>query len=443
MIIVYLSHMDSTIFNDMNRFILEVALPETFRWLVFLAVLWVPLILLPIAWQKFTKYTRKTWLLKQKHVVMEIKLPAETFKSPAAMELVLNSLYQTGGEGMPLDRYWDGKARPWCSLEIACINGEVRFFIWAFENQKDFISAALYASYPEVTVHEIEDYTLETMRNLKDYDVFACEYKFVKPDPYPIKTYVDYGLDKNPDEELKVDPLSSFIELLGSIKKEDQIWFQFIVRAHKAEHTIFNNKLPDDWVLEAKEEVEKILKDTIVEDKDGKKAPNLVKLSEAKKDQIKALEKSITKLGFDVGIRSLNFIPKGRGGFSIGIIKGGLSVFSSNEHNGFRPSAPEFDYPWQDMSGKIVAKWTGKLVESFVTRSYFHPPYTEMESFHFSLHHVPGLSHFFPSGGKNKRMILNTEELATVFHLPGSTVRTPALKRIPSKRGDAPSNLPI
>ena len=44
---------------------------------------------------------------------------------------------------------------------------------------------------------------------------------------------------------------------------------------------------------------------------------------------------------------------------------------------------------------------------------------------------------------KRKTFILNTEELATVYHFPGSVVRTPALGRIESKKGEPSAGLPI
>jgi hypothetical protein len=39
--------------------------------------------------------------------------------------------------------------------------------------------------------------------------------------------------------------------------------------------------------------------------------------------------------------------------------------------------------------------------------------------------------------------VLNSEELATIFHFPGQAVPTPSLTRIQSKKSGAPSNLPI
>jgi len=42
-----------------------------------------------------------------------------------------------------------------------------------------------------------------------------------------------------------------------------------------------------------------------------------------------------------------------------------------------------------------------------------------------------------------KPYILTTEELATIYHFPGSVSTTPNLNRVPSKKAEAPSNLPL
>ncbi|MBI5133851.1 MAG: hypothetical protein HZA81_00455 [Candidatus Taylorbacteria bacterium] len=414
----------SNLLTGFSAFTLNVVLPETFRWIVYTAVIWVPIVILEYAWTVWVRYTRTDWIMRQKKAVLEVKLPAETFKSPAAMELVLNALIQTGGEGTPIERYWDGKARPWCSLELCSIDGEIRFFIWCFESQKNFLMANIYGSYPDVAIHEVEDYTEKVAKNMDKYDIYAAEYRFIKPDPYPIKTYVDYGLSDDPDEELKVDPLASLIEVMGSVKKEDQIWFQFIARAHTAEKNHFNKRQEDPWVEAAKAEIKKIAKGVMEKKEDGTETFHMERLTPGQKESIEVIERSIGKYGLDVGIRGINVIPKGRGGFSVGIIKGSFRPFGANNFNSIAPAAAEFEYPWQDKSGKKLAYWKSKLFEYYRARSYFHPPYT------------------FTDIPRRPIMILNTEELATLYHFPGSAVKTPGLKRIPSKRADAPFNLP-
>jgi hypothetical protein len=40
-------------------------------------------------------------------------------------------------------------------------------------------------------------------------------------------------------------------------------------------------------------------------------------------------------------------------------------------------------------------------------------------------------------------MVFSTKELATLFHFPNMEVKAPSVTMIQSKRGTAPSNLPI
>ena len=39
-------------------------------------------------------------------------------------------------------------------------------------------------------------------------------------------------------------------------------------------------------------------------------------------------------------------------------------------------------------------------------------------------------------------LVLNSEELATIYHFPGQVAETPTFKRIESKRAEPPQNLP-
>ena len=45
--------------------------------------------------------------------------------------------------------------------------------------------------------------------------------------------------------------------------------------------------------------------------------------------------------------------------------------------------------------------------------------------------------------GEGGKLVMSTEELATVFHLPDMNVLAPSLARVESKHGGAPSNLPV
>lgn len=410
----------SLIATDLPYFVLHILFPETLRWLVFLAVIWVPALLFEFTWVYWTRYKRYDWIRKQEKVLLEIKLPQETTKSPLAMELVLLALYQTGGEGTPINRYWEGKVRPYFSLELVSIDGEIHFYIWTFKSQKNVIETNIYAQYPGVEIHEVEDYVHKMPYDASKHDIAGCRFEATGPDPLPIKTYIDYGLDRDPKEEFKIDPMAPLIEFMGSLKKGHQAWVQIIVRAHTQEKTPLNEKYPDKWKDEAKELIKAIVEESAVEDEEGNKVPNSVKLTEGQKDRISAIERSVSKFAFDVGIRVLYIAPKdifdkGAGGGLMGSFK----QFNAPHLNGFKPAGMGFDYKWQDWKGKKHAEQKVGHFKAYRDRGVFYYPY------------------------KKKHTVLNTEELATMYHFPGSAVKTPTLKRIPSKRADAPSNLPV
>lgn len=416
------------IFSDLAAFILNIAFPETVRWLVFFAVVWIPIVIFEYAWGIWVRYVRTKWINKEAKVLLEIKLPSETFKSPLAMELVLTGLYATSGEGTPIDRYWEGKTRAWFSLEIVSIGGDIKFFIWTFKSQRSVVEANIYAQYPGVEVHEAKDYTEDVFYDPEKLELSACRFEAYAPDPLPIKTYIDYGLDKDPKEEFKIDPMAPLIEFMGTLKKGHQAWVQIVVRAHTEEKKpnagllkLGGEKYPDKWKEDAKKLIKSILEENEKAKKEDEKDLNAGKLTQGQKDKISAIERSLNKVPFDAGIRIMYIAPKdifdkGNGGG----LTGSFKQFNSPTLNGFKPAeGTSFDYKWQDWTGK---KLLGRKIEYFrayCERGFFHYPHM------------------------HKWTVLNTEELATLFHFPGSAVKTPTLKRIPSKRADAPSNLPI
>lgn len=384
-----------------------------------------------IFWPLWVQYVRAKFFYKEKYCVLEIRLPKETVKSPLAMELFLTALHQTGGEGNWYDKFWLGKTRPWFSLEMVSIEGQIHFFIWTRAGFKNFIESSLYAQFPGVEVHEMDDYAKSVHFDPKETSIWGCEFKFAKSNGYPIKTYVDYGLDKDPKEEFKVDPLSPLLEFLGSVGANQQVWIQFIVRAHKDDQPKPGHlfKTHDKWKVETLKEINKIL----VRDEKTKVAGHVgedgagqrITLSPGEQDVVKALERSISKLGYDVGIRAMYIAKKSSFvGTTIPGLIGSFKQFNTEHLNGFKivtdEWSPKFSYPWQDYKEIRQNKMRHHLLNTYKYRSFFHQPYVG--------HHA---------------LVLNSEELATIFHFPGQVAAAPTLARIVSKKGQAPANLPI
>ncbi len=388
---------------------------------------WVVPILLEILVRQWVFHVRSKNIddKVQKAKLLEIKFPQQVDKTPLAMEIVIQSMWQTGGEANWYRKYVEGGVRPWCSLEIASIGGQIHFYIWAFAGQKNVIESQLYSQYPGIEVSEVPDYSKMIDFEKGKVDVSAVEYDLVKPNPYPIKTYVDYGLDKaGQDEEHKIDPIAAFIEFLASIKEGEQIWFQIILRAHKAERKVPGEKKPVGWAYEAAQEIEKMRK-KLAPKKEGEQEKRATK---GEQETMYAMEKNLLKSAFDVGMRCIYIAPTDKyNPGSAGPIQGMLNVFGTGSYNGFKPNrgVKLIDYPWQETERTMTAI-KKEMLKVYRLRAYFHPPHN------FEL-------------GRFKRNVnvLNTESLATMFHVPGGVATTPTLQRVASKKSEAPANLPI
>ena len=209
---------------------------KIFGFAILLSPIWLPLVLFLLFFEFWQYYVRKYFNLEQGRVTLEILLPEEILKSPLAMELVLTHLHQTASPDNLVQTYWDGKNIPVFSLEIVSIGGTVRFFVnLVTRKYKNIFEAQLYSQYPGIEIREVPvDYTAEIDGALEEFDLFSMHFGISKADVYPIKTYIDYGLDKDPKEELKIDPLTQMLDMLGSISPHDRMWIQVLISIHRS-----------------------------------------------------------------------------------------------------------------------------------------------------------------------------------------------------------------
>jgi len=367
-------------------------------------------------------YKRQQEYWSTDHTLLEIRLPEEITQSPYAAELFFRVLYQTGEEDTILHVY-RGKTSPWFSLEIVSDEGVVKFYVWTRTRYKDIIKSQMYAHYPTVQIAEVPDYTLQMPLDLDKMDLTGISQSLQKPDPYPIMTYVAWGLDKASEkEEFKVDPLNSLIEFMGSIGPGEHVWSQIIIRGHtkKFVHSLHKEVNITEWTQAELARVGNDFKDT-----PDSKAPNYQKLPEGTKEAIKAMQQKEFKQMFDVGMRIMYLADKDRFKSKLA---GMASAFRSFEHgsagrglNGFKPvfDIGPFNWPWEDFLNIRRRGLKRRFYNGFVSRQYFYEPNAQ------------------------EYIFLNTEELASIWHLPGKVAHTPTLARMPSRRSEAPANLPV
>lgn len=382
----------------------------------------LPLFFLYGFWKMWVTFVRAKFIAATETQILEIRVPREITRTPLAMELVLNALYQTGGESTWYDRYILGKVRSWFSLELVSIGGEVRFFIWTPARWKNLIESQLYAEYPGIEILESTDYSELVQFDESKMDYWGTELVFNKPSYIPLKTYVDYGMDKpGIKEEHQIDPLMPTIEFMSTLSSKEQMWIQIVVRAHKGDRkpgAYFPWQI-EKWQDKGKEFIKKT------------SAPEPVKvgeaaipapISESDIELIKAVNRNIDKYGFDTGIRALYIAEKEAfDGTNIPGMLGSYRQFGSNNLNSLRPNnVTDFDFPWtKRFRKKRLSEMKKNMLEAYKRRMFFHAPFIR------------------------KSQVMNTEQLATLYHFPSGIVETPAFSRVQSKKADPPTNLPV
>jgi hypothetical protein len=422
-----------------------IAMPKSFATAgslsLFFAPLWLSYLLLNEAWSGWIIWRRSQFIASQKYILLELRPPRNLVKTPLAMEAFLSTLHITGGESTWYARLLGG-VRPNFSLEIASFEGRVHFFIWTRASFRRMIESQLYAQYPELQIREAVDYTRTISAKDEEWIVWGCDFKHTSPDaPLPIKTYVEYGLDKVQKEVEQVDPLSNLVEFMASIGKGEYLWLQYIIRTHNGERygstpagiasTRLNKKgKAYTWRDEAEELIEKIRKETrgAYKDDEGVERYAFPNPTKGEAEKMAAIDRNVSKLAFDVGIRGIYLSRKENfNAATIGHLIALYKPFTNVGWNGLNSQKwmKTFDdYPWE-RSEKRKAHYRREMVEAYRRRQFFYDP-------------------FFEGGLSSKDTpIMSTEELATVFHIPSQSIASPGLERSTSATNDAPANLPV
>lgn len=467
-----------------------------------------------------TNYNMAWWLRNQRAktitnkffkqmVFLRIRLPKEVHKSPAAMEIILNALNQglghkseaiykeankvsTDSHGKATKKpfwkwrnlvreefylkYLQGSMRLWSSLEIVSEEGQISFYVMTQPKNVEVFKAYTYSQYPGIEISEVDDYTLKFKYvNPKETPIYVGRYILPpEKDFLPIKTYVDYGLDKDPKEEYKIDPLTPLLEAMSAAGPGENFWFQVLIRP----------TTDDNWKKEAESRIDKILgivkyrkddpevKDHKAKEGDVKQRGSSLGITPSEKHELEILQKNLEKPGFDCIIRMLYVVDKKRGG-EFNLNKGVFTVvnamksFNKPGYNtfGFKTITIDTDTPFLDPTG-LRSEGTRRAMFMFykLRTGFYHeaePFEGDLAAFKAIWHHwVIGKSwdwamaqwgeikEFYGMPGQYKHkgesldFVLNMEELATIWHFPGKAFGN-STGRVESTKSDPPTNLPI
>lgn len=407
-------------------------------WKIFSLFWWIILPL--ILWPTF----QHLWLnLKFGHfaaerytpVSLEIKIPADIDKSPKIFDQVLAGLHAVKPTIVQRDLYKSGKFVPSVALEIYGSRDEIHFVIGTNKAFQPAIEANIYGQYPAAEITEVEHPLTNYPNNILDskWNIFGVDLKLEKPDAYPIRTYPEF-IDEVTRES--TDPLAALMEVIGKLKPEEMVVMQLMIRPVKQYEVpwhkdglkkiskVMGRAIKDPQQLQGMlaNEAHDLLQGMKVAawkkpeyaSSSSKDDDPFMLLSPDEKEVVEAIARNIQKLGFQTKFRFLYLSPKDIWDVNIYYsLIGAVKQFSSQNLNGFKSDANLITGVYYFRRNTREAYRKRRFWEKFRTRDFSESGY-----------------------------ILNTEELATIWHFPNKYVKIPLLQKTGAKKGEPPAILP-
>ncbi len=348
--------------------------------------------------------------------ILEIKIArniegVEGESGPLAAQQMFASLHGLLHENYALQEH--------LTFEFASNDRGIRFYAVVPRHIISFVESQIYAQYPAAQINEVDDYSIKEIEGDKKA---ALELALVKEQFFPIKTFRDF----------EVDPLAAITSTLTQIAEHEQLWFQLVVRP-----------IADVWQQEGYDYVNSVRSGSIKKKKasiggslvsivvaigtelvqvladipravlvgppaegfkpgsgGGSSAEEKIVLTPVQEAELEAIEEKLTTMGFEVVIR---FVATGedevRVRNNLRSLAASMKQFSTSHLNGFVSVTSE-------NTANVIADYQNRVFDS--TSSF----------------------------------VLNISELASIFHLPSSSVETPNIDWVLSKKGEPPSTLP-
>ncbi len=304
-----------------------------------------------------------------------------------------------------------GAEKDFVSFEIIAFQNQTRFYVCCPRHLASLIEKSIQSAAPKAELEEVSEYNFYQASSV----VVATNLHLRKNNVYPIKTY----------KYLETDPLSGLANALSKMSAEEGAGIQVMIRP-----------APSNWQTKGMVVARKIQQGVKPEEAVGRKtvvgkatkfAGEVVKtavhgpegqknkapevegkkqieappsLTPLQQEMVKLLEEKANKISFATNIRLVAASSsKDAAHLKLMNLINAFQQFSYPEFNGFKPDK------------KFSKK---KVVTNFNFR-------------------------FFD---REQAIILNTEELTSIFHLPTPYTEAPEVKWLGAKKSEAPANLP-
>ena len=361
-------------------------------------IVWLPIvIILGILTYRNYKKINQLKVLNVDSVLLMLEIPKTNDKQELSAEQMFASLHGILRDTESLKG--SGGVQEHLSFEVVSTGGQIRFYVWTPKTLQSFVEGQIYAQYPTVQIYTIDhDY----VDNREKHEViYTAELGLTENTALPIKTF----------ESFEVDPLAGITGTLAKLDSDhsEELWIQIltrpiadswhkdtdnwikVIKSGKNSFRFFNIDIT--WILQA-------ISALWTPPAGGTASDTKIELSERAKTQISAAEQKATKLGYEVKIR-LAYLGNSEINAKLNMqaLVGTFKQFNSTNLNGFKQLGGSFNK--EDLDAYKMRQFT------------------------------------------NSGFILNISELASVYHLPHTSVETPNIVWATSKTAEPPAKLPL
>jgi hypothetical protein len=384
-------------------------------------------------------WLRRRWSANHQAILLAIDIPRGNEQSPKAVENMFTYLGGAHGSINFFEKWFIGQYQKSFSYEIVSLEGYTQFLIWTPLEFRNLIETSVYSQYPDAEISEVDDYTKMVPQHYPDeeYDLFGVEFILAENWVYPIKMYQEFEHQMGPSETQFKDPMAALIDLCGTLRQGEQLWYQIVLtptgfdwakESEKEINKILGKKAKSgkdlsSWVVEAmgqaSEQVYSIWGD-IEENKKEDKPKSMLELTPGEKKQIEAIYLKSTKLAYEAKVRFVYVAKKEVkdnykvfSGF-VGFMKQFIALGLNNLKPDMKVTATKTVYFFRE--SRLLEK-KRKIFAAYINRS--------------------------DTRGR-KAGIMNIEELATIWHFPlEANVKSAMVQKAPGRKADAPSSLPL
>ncbi|MBR2741481.1 type IV secretion system DNA-binding domain-containing protein [Candidatus Saccharibacteria bacterium] len=367
---------------------------------ILMPIFWIPVVCI-LAFLTYRNYKKlnKLKVLNVDSVLLMLEIPRENDKKELAAEQLFASLHGILRDKNELKN--SGGVQEHLSFEIVSASGQIRFYVWVPKVLQAFVEGQIYSQYPTVQIYKMnEDY----VDNRTNYPVqYSAELGLIDNEALPIKTF----------ENFEVDPLAGITGTLAKLNpnNSEELWIQILARPIPDD---WHKSTTDKWIQKVKSGKKTILAGTGVDwtwlvevlgalfrpPAGGTTSDVTIELSERDKTRIAKAEEKATKLGYEVKIR-LAYLGQNQTDARLNMqaLVGTFKQYNSTNLNGFK---------------QIGNSFNPEDLDAYKMRQF-----------------------------SNRGFILNISELASVYHLPHTSVETPNIVWATSKTAEPPAKLPI